>query len=397
MTTYANKEEILIREKLNELDRKVTPAGYDLMRAESRHDQHVLLGIGRKNIIINGDMRIAQRSTSETALTTQAYTTVDRFGYNMYNNGSCQRTDTQESSGGPPGFPYSKKMLFTTAQTTNNNSRNQIRYMVEGYDMGGLAWGTDKAKDATLSFWAKSNVTGYHAVSVINQSETHTFISDYSIPTKDEWHHIKITIPGPNVGSWNDDERIGIRLAWDMGSGDDYNISEEQRGMWLTAWKYKSVYSVRVAEVPNGYFQLTGVQLEFGREATPFEHRPMEQELSLCRRYYETSFWPYTIDTFLANMNYYDAIQFRQTASTNDVKMLIPFKTTKRDNPTMQYYNASNGNAGSLHYIDGATSYSASYSSSPGVTPNYDPYINVGPSIPSGATVYIHYTAYAEI
>jgi hypothetical protein len=339
MTTYANKEEILIREKLNELDKKITPAGYDLMRAESRHDQHVLLGIGRKNIIINGDMRIAQRDTSVAGLTTQPFTTVDRFGYNMFNNGSCQRTDSQESTGGPPGFPYSKKMLFTTSQTTNNNSRNQIRYMVEGYDMGGLSWGTDKAKDVTLSFWAKSNVTGYHAVSVINQSETHTFISDYSIPTKDEWHHIKITIPGPNVASWNDNEAIGIRLAWDMGSGDDYNISTSQRDMWLTAWKYRSPYSVRVAEVPNAYFQLTGVQLEVGREATPFEHRSYGEELALCQRYFE---------------RYYPAAQMQiyNESSTSNHKWIRLIHAIKRSAPSLAgssgIIGLSNGGIGTI-------------------------------------------------
>lgn len=397
MTTYANKDGILLREKLNELDKRVTPAGYDIMRAETRYDQHELLGIGRRNIIINGDMRIAQRSTSENGLTTQAYTTVDRFGYNMHNNGSCQRTDSQESSGGPPGFPYSKKMLFTTTQTTNSNSRNQIRYMVEGYDMGGLAWGTNRAKDVTISFWAKSNVTGYHAFSVINQSETHSFVADYSIPTKDEWHHIKITIPGPNVASWNDNQEIGIRLAWDLGSGPDFAVSAGQRNMWLSGWYYRTSRSVFPALVANGYLQLTGVQLELGREATPFEHRPIGQELRLCRRYYETSFWPYNITTFASGMDYYDAIQFRQTATTNDVKTLIPWMETKRNNPNITWYNASSGNAGSLYVITSGSGSNVNVNSTPGVTPNYNPYINTNGNISDGATVYIHYAAYAEL
>jgi hypothetical protein len=288
MTTRITKSGIDVREIATQSNnRPLSVAGQAMMTAPSHTDQFNLISAGRKNIIINGDMRIAQRATSVAGLTTQAHTTVDRWSYNMFNVGSCTRTDSQETTGGPYGFPYSKKMLYTTAQTTNANSRQQIRYMVEGYDMGGLAWGTQRAKPVTLSFWAKSNVPGKHAFNMINQSETHSFISNYELKVPNEWEYVVITIPGPSVGTWNDDERIGIRLAWDTGSGSDFEVEDSFKDQWLNQWKYRLSSSSRIAEVTNGYLQITGVQLEVGKIATPFEHRHIGHELTLCERYWQ--------------------------------------------------------------------------------------------------------------
>jgi hypothetical protein len=237
---------------------------------------------GRKNLIINGGMQVAQRATTYSG-TSLTYSTVDRYGGNAYNVGSFAFTEDQ-STDAPAGFRYSRKFTFTTGSTTSSNSRSQGRYLVEGYDIDRLNWGTSDAKQVTLSFWVKSSVTGTHAVSLINGTETHSYVSNYSINTANTWERKTITIAGPTVGTWDNTNNIGIRLSWDFGSGSTYDAPSADA--WNAGWYYRTSSSVRPSETTGATWQMTGVQLELGSVATDFEHRSYGEELALCQRYY---------------------------------------------------------------------------------------------------------------
>ena len=240
--------------------------------------------LSNRNLIINGAMQVAQRGTSATSVANIGYNTVDRFGGNSANAGSFSHTDEQ-SSDAPVGFIKSRKITVTTAQTTSSGTRNQVRHQVEGFNCSQLNWGTSNAKTVTLSFWVKSSVTGPMAVSFINQSETHSYVSNYTVNVSNTWEYKTITVEGPTVGTWNTNETIGVRLAWDLGSGSTNEAPSADT--WHTGWYYRTSSSVRLAETLNATWQITGVQLEVGDTATPFEHRSYGQELALCQRYFE--------------------------------------------------------------------------------------------------------------
>jgi hypothetical protein len=392
MTVKVSKYAYNLLENANHNLGKDGIAGNHMLAADTHRQQFVMIGAGRKNMIINGDMRISQRTISENGLTTEGHSAVDLFGYNMFQAGSCVRTVSQEqltSSTASPPHDYSQKVLYTTAQTTNSNCRQQIRYMVEGSDMSELRWGHHQAKPATLSFWAKSNVSGDHAVSVINQAETHSFVTSYNIGEPNVWEYKEVSIDGNTEASWNTDNQIGIRLAWDNGSGSDYETSNINK--WAAQWKFRPTNCVRIAEHTGGYLELTGVQLEIGSRATPFEYRPLQSELTLVQRYVEWSGYPIPIQGFQSSYQYYQSIQFSNRVNTNDVPLTVPFKVQKRSTPSVTIYNPNNGTANQVFHTGPNTNISVA--SNPGKWAWGNGYINVGPAIPVGSRVYFHYLA----
>ena len=240
-------------------------------------------GLTGRNLIINGAMQVAQRGTTASGLSSIGLNTVDRFNGNSATAGSFTLTDEQ-SSDAPAGFNYSRKLTFTTAQTTSAGTRNQVRHHIEGYNTAHLDWGTADAKTVTLSFWVKSSVTGSMAVAFINQTETHSYVTDYTVSSANTWEYKTIVVEGPTVGAWNTNNTIGIRLSWDLGSGSTYQTPTSDA--WVSGWYYRTSSSVRPAETLNATWQITGVQLELGDTATPFEHRSYGDELFACQRYY---------------------------------------------------------------------------------------------------------------
>jgi len=272
-----------------------------------------------KNLIINGAMQVAQRGTTASGLSSIGFNTVDRFNGNSATAGSFAVTDEQ-SSDAPAGFNYSRKLTFTTAQTTSAGTRNQVRHHIEGYNTAHLDWGTADAKTVTLSFWVKSSVTGSMAVAFINQTETHSYVTDYTVSSANTWEYKTIVVEGPTVGAWNTNNTIGIRLSWDLGSGSTYQTPTSDA--WVSGWYYRTSSSVRPTETLNATWQITGVQLEIGDTATPFEHRSYGDELIRCQRYYE-----------VVSFNESDKNRPSATAAiSNNVYFNMTYKVTKRTN-----------------------------------------------------------------
>jgi hypothetical protein len=281
--------------------------------------------LGRRNLIINGAMQVAQRGTSVSGRTSlNAYATVDRFFGNSNSVGSFECTDEQ-STDAPDVFSFSRKLTFTVAQTTSSSTRNQVRYHPEGYDVAHLGWGTANAKTITLSFWVKSSVTGDMAVSFLNSGESHSYVSNYTINASNTWEYKTITVSGPTVGTWATGNTTGIRIAWDFGSGSNFDAPSEDT--WNSGWYYKTSSSVRPAETLNATWQITGVQLEVGSVATPFEHRSYGEELALCQRYY----WKYTG----TSGNGYVAVGSGVYQSSTNFIAHIPYHVNMRSSPTM--------------------------------------------------------------
>ena len=233
-----------------------------------------------RNRIINGDMRIDQRNAG-AAVTANNDFAVDRFKINNVTDGAFS---AQQDSSAPAGFVKSLKVTATTADASlAATQRLRIQYAVEGNDVTDLAFGTASAKTVTLSFWVRSSLTGTFGGSIQNDDGDRSYPFSYSISAANTWEQKSVTITGDTTGTWLTTNGIGIRLNFGLGVGTDYSASA---GSWTTVNAMSVTSAVSIIGTLNATFYITGVQLEAGSVATPFERRSYGQELSLCQRYY---------------------------------------------------------------------------------------------------------------
>jgi hypothetical protein len=244
---------------------------------------------GRRNLVINGAMQIAQRGTSNTGKTTSHFVT-DRFEYEITNAGTWT---TSQSSTSPAQFSNSLKADCTTADSSlASGDLLRIVYQFEGQDMQRLLYGESTAKALILSFWVRSNKTGTYNIQFQQADNSYKQVTkSFTIDTADTWEQKEVTIPGDTAGAINDDNGEGFRICWVLAAGSTFTGGSE-RSTWTTFANadVAPTQTVNLADSTSNEFYLTGVQLEVGDKATPFEHRSFGEELSLCQRYYSKSY-----------------------------------------------------------------------------------------------------------
>jgi len=234
-----------------------------------------------RNRIINGDMRIDQRGN--TAATTGF--PVDRWQTYAFNTGSITR---QISTVAPANFTSSLSWVVGTAGTRNSGDAYIIQQAVEALNIADANQGTANALPFTLSFWVRSSITGLYSGALTNSANDRCCAFTYSINIANTWEYKTVTIPGDTTGTWYTDNRIGILVRFDLGSGSTFQAASA--GSWLASANRSGIAgTVSLAQTTGASFYLTGVQLEVGSVATPFERRPYGLELSLCQRYYQKS------------------------------------------------------------------------------------------------------------
>jgi len=261
-------------------------------------------------------MQVFQRNTSSTA--NNAYS-VDRWQHKD-SASTVAMTITQDTDVPTgQGFYYSLK-ASTTANATSNGFLG-IAQRMEGYNINPLAWGTSGAKQATVSFWVKSSTAGTYALSSRNNAADRACVMEYTINSANTWEYKTVTFPADTSGTWERTTSIGNRLWWGLSAvgGNTSTI-----GSWQNANVYQSSNNADWSgSTATATFYLTGVQLEVGTVATPFEHRSYGEELALCQRYY------YKIGPA-------DNIPFGFcfVRSSNECRPLIHFPTQMRVAPT---------------------------------------------------------------
>jgi len=330
MTISVTKPSINLREKLNELDQPQGLKGTELLRADTVAEARNLIGAGRKNLIINGAMQVAQRGTSDTfGQSDKGYKTVDRFQFYEQGTPTAVFAVTQESSGGPSGFPYSTKLNCTTANTSGipASVHMYMIHLIEGQDLAGLFWGTSDAKPATLSFWVKSNVAGTYVVAMQSHNGTDLdyYTAPYYLDGTGSWQYITLSIPPNTLAAPRNTSGYGLAFDWIIQSSGEYS-----GGTPLTEWtdspstnQREAGQTADVGAAVNNYWQITGLQLEVGSTATDFEREDYGTTLSRCQRYYEIS-----------------PTSYLSTYGSNSVSN-IPYKVKKRTTPTSSVLEAS--------------------------------------------------------
>jgi hypothetical protein len=234
---------------------------------------------GFKNRIINGAMTIDQRNAgaSATFASTGAYC-LDRF---RVSNGTSTCT-VQQSSDAPTGF---KNSLLWTVSTTDNSvdASHALQAKIEGYNIADLGFGTASPSNLTLSFWVKSSLVGTYGVGFSNDASDRSYVATYTINSANTWEQKTITITADNTGTWLSTNGMGLEIAFDLGSGSNYNATA---GSFQSGYYRRTSGCVNLANTSSATWRITGVQLEKGSTATSFDYRPYSAELAMCQRYF---------------------------------------------------------------------------------------------------------------
>ena len=240
-----------------------------------------------RNRIINGDMRIDQRNAgaSVTINTLSGSYTLDRW----FATGKASAgvfTVQRLSASAPAGFTNYLACTTTTSATPGSTDAYVIGQFIEGFNVADLAWGSASAQTVTLSFRVYSSLTGTFGGSVANNAANRCYPFSFSIGSANTWTTISVTIPGDTSGTWTTDNTAGLKLYLDLGSGSSLRGTA---GAWGSTFYTGVTSAVNVISTNGATFYITGVQLEVGTAATPFERRQYGQELALCQRYYQIS------------------------------------------------------------------------------------------------------------
>jgi hypothetical protein len=296
--------------------------------------------LSNRNLIINGAMKVAQRGTSFTGLGTAVTYTLDRWRFADSANPPARYTQTQ-STDAPDGFSNSLKMEVTTADTSVDADELQnVDYFIEAQDLQQLAYGSSSAKAITVSFWVKCSTTQTFALRLQHEDGGGGYTKSYTITSSNTWEYKTLTFSGNTTTSLNNDNGRGFRLRWSMCAGSNYTGSDS------TAWGNSSIFGLHENDwlaSTGSTWQITGVQLEVGDTATPFEHKNIRQELSDCQRYY----YAFQVLNGLTGQNSFLATAY----SNNSMYAVIDYPVQMRSNPSVLSggtWHARNGNNNSF-------------------------------------------------
>ena len=337
--------------------------------------------LSNRNKIINGDMRIDQRNAGASVTPTDAYT-LDRWEIREDTDGAVT---AQQVSEAPAGFNKSLKITVTTADSSlAATQRLLVDQRIEGFNTADLDFGTAGAKTVTLSFWVRSSLTGTFGGSLINHTNNRSYPYTYSISAANTWEYKTVTIAGDTSGTWETTTSAGIKVYFGLGVGSTYSGTASA---WAASEFYSTTGAVSVIGTLNATWQITGVQLEVGSVATPFEHRSYGDELARCERYYQVI----------------KAIQAMSGGASTIVTSSINLRTVMRSTPTWEQTGAFTFERS---FYGGTTQTSASVTVySAGSNTPYGSYLkfnNIPPTLPDNVGYYLndstdYLTASAEL
>jgi hypothetical protein len=240
----------------------------------------------RRNLLYNGAMQVHQRGVSSTGITGAGYYTADRWDVDLSGLGTWTQSIEADGPTGS-GFAKSLKLLCTTADSTPAaGDYFFFTQKLEGQDLRAVKKGTANAENLSLSFWVKSNVTGTYIAELFDLDNLRQVSASYTISASGTWEKKSITFPKDTSGLFDNDNALSLFVNFGLGAGTD-----RTSGTLNTVWAANNnanryVGQTNLAAATNNYWQITGVQLEVGPVATPFEFKPFGQELLECQRYY---------------------------------------------------------------------------------------------------------------
>jgi len=250
---------------------------------------------GRRNLLINGDMQISQRATTANGVTSTAYNTVDRWELALNSAGTWNVSREESVLPAGQGFAYAQKLEVASGGGDSSLSAGDYaiwRQKIEGINLQHLKYGTSSAQKLTLSFWVRSTAASTFIVEFYNDnsSENKTQSQSYTINSANTWEKKTITIDGDTAHSIQNTVNAELLVYWWLAAGSNYTGG----GSLNTSWSavdtvgntVRAVGQFNLANSGSNTFYITGVQLEVGNNATPFETLTYQDQLRLCQRYY---------------------------------------------------------------------------------------------------------------
>jgi len=273
---------------------------------------------GRRNLIINGDMRVAQRGTSVSSASSDGYYTVDRWFIEI-TGGSA---NLEQSDDAPENFSNSLKLVVDSTYTPPGTQQNYIGTRLEGQNVRHLGYGTSNAKKSVLSFWAKSNDTRNRVLWLFNNNSTQFrhYAQVFSLSEVDTWEKFEFLIPADFYVPFDNNSGPGFQIRIILTSGYQGGIPDSG---WVNISNSRHAGADNFYDTVGNEFYLTGVQLEVGDTATEFEHRLYGEELALCQRYYQK---------YVFNGSFPFS---GRTLSGNRIDLNHPFRVRMRATPTL--------------------------------------------------------------
>jgi len=292
-----------------------------LIKVKSRGTQD--LSGGGKNVIVNGEMIISQRGTTFASVG-NVYT-LDRFEFYKQNSGAAF-TVSQSPVTDLPGFTNALKVDCTTADTSlASNEQAYISTKLEGIECQRFAKGHGSdALPFTLSFYVKTNKTGLYTVSIFDRDNTRKVNGSYTVANTN-WNRYSITFPADASGKLDSDLNSSLEIFFNLYAGADTNTGTLSTSWAASADAGSTTGQVNFADSTSNDWEITGIQLETGSTATPFEHRSITHHLEACNRYF------YQIQESV--FSYVTMGQSRTNAS--GLGFMIDFPVKMRAKPTL--------------------------------------------------------------
>ena len=239
--------------------------------------------VTQRNRIINGAMVIDQRNAGASiTLSGASQYPIDRFIASL---DTAATVTAQQSSTAPTGFTNSLLISVTSGTAPSAGNENRITQRIEGFNTADLGFGTANASTVTLSFWVRCSLTGTFSGSLRNSAANRSYPFTYAISSANTWEQKSITIAGDTSGTWiGATNGTGLQVTIDIGSG---STMKGTANAWASANYLGATSSTNLIATTGATLYLTGVQLEAGTTASPFEYRQYGTELALCQRYFQ--------------------------------------------------------------------------------------------------------------
>ena len=291
--------------------------------------------LSNRNVVINGAMQVAQRGTSTASITTAGYYTADRWYANIISLGTWTMSVENDAPTGS-GFRKSIKMLCTTADASPAASdQARLDTFLEGQNVQQFLKGTSSAKQFAISFWVKSNITGTFIVNLVDADNTRSVSASYTINAANTWEKKTITFPADTTGAFDNDNNVSLRVIFWLASGSTWTSGTLNTAWESTVEANRAAGQTNLAATTNAW-QVTGVQLEAGAVATPFEFEDYGVTVAKCQRYfYALVAKDDSRDTTTGINAYY--------FSSTDMRGQVAFPVPMRAAPTLATTTSGNG------------------------------------------------------
>ena len=283
MVIRVSKPEINLRDKLSQLELPVGPYGSSLMRSDDKMEVARIAGVGRKNMIRNGNFSVNQKAGTFTNISS-AHIFDGWYGHDS-TNGSIAATIAEATPYPPECSKYIQIQCTGTDTNLSSSQYVSLSCSIEGTYFQQAQWGTRHAKDLTLSFYHRHTLPGVYSGCFRDSDANYNYVFEYTQEQSDTWELAEIQIIGEQTNSWTTGTGKALNLNWSL--GDETSVSDTP-GKWFSGQYYHgSTRQINFMSSTSNYFRITAVQLEVGKGKTPFDDIGYESMLAWCQRYFQ--------------------------------------------------------------------------------------------------------------